>query len=82
MSMATMERAVLAGAKDVLNNRGLRMKNIMEWSTGEIREVRGEVRVWVANPGAWVAVKEKDDKRKASVKVIREAGEKGDQHGK
>ena len=69
MSMATLERAVLAGAKDALNNRGLRMKDIMEWSTGEIREVKGEVRVWVPDPGAWVAVQEAYDKRKANIPI-------------
>jgi hypothetical protein len=66
MSMATLERAVLAGAKDVLHNRGLRMKDIMEWSTGDITPQDGEVCVRVPDPGVNVCVKIECDKRKAN----------------
>ena len=64
--MATLERAVLAGARDVLNNRKLRMKDIMEWSTGDIKLLDGEVCVRVPDPGVNVCVKTECDKRTAN----------------
>lgn len=63
MSIATLEREILKAAKTALNNQRLSMNDIMEWSTGEIKEVKGEVRVRLENPGVWVAVKEKHDNR-------------------
>ena len=63
MSMATLERAVLAGTRDVLNNRKLRMKDILEWSTGEIKPQDGEIMVRVPYPGVNVCVAAVMDKR-------------------
>ena len=63
MSMATLERAVLAGARIVLNNPKLKMKEIQEWSTGKIDPQAGEVVVRVPDPGVFVAVKKESDKR-------------------
>lgn len=63
MSMATLERAILAGAKAVFNNPKLRQKDIQEWSSGEIKEHGGEVSVYVSDPGVYVAVKVEFDKR-------------------
>ena len=63
MSMATLERAVLAGAKTVLNNPRLKMKDILEWSTGDITPQDGEIVVHVPDPGVFVAVKKENDKR-------------------
>ena len=64
MSMATLERAVLVGAKIVLNNPKLKMKDILEWSTGEVKPQDGEMVVRVPDPGVFVAVKAENDKRK------------------
>jgi hypothetical protein len=64
MSMATLERAVLAGAKVALNNPKLRLKDIMEWSSGDIKPHDGEIVVHVCDPGVFVAVKTESDKRK------------------
>lgn len=57
MSMRSLENAILAGAKVVLNNPKLRMKDILEWTTGEVLPHDGEVVVRVPNPGVFVAVK-------------------------
>jgi hypothetical protein len=65
MSMATLERAILAGMKTTFNNPKLRLKDIQEWSTGEITPRAGEVAVFVPDPGVYVAVKTEYDKRKA-----------------
>lgn len=64
MSMATLERAILAGARIVLKNSKLRLKDIMEWRTAEIKPQNGEVVVHVTDPGVYVAVKTECDKRK------------------
>lgn len=36
MSMKTLERAILTEAQKVTGNKKLKMKDIMEWSTGNI----------------------------------------------
>lgn len=64
MSMATLERAVLAGAKMAFKNPKLRMKDIMEWSSGTIDAHAGEVVLRVDDPGVFVAIKMELDKRK------------------
>ena len=69
MSMATLEHAILAGARDVLGNRKLRMKDIMEWSTGDIKPQDGEVCVRVPDPGVNVCVKTECDKRTANAEA-------------
>lgn len=63
MSMASLERAVLVGARIALNNPKLKMKEIMEWSTGTIEPHAGEVVVNVPDPGVNVAVLVEHDKR-------------------
>jgi hypothetical protein len=64
MSMVTLERAILAGAKTLFNNPKLKLKDIMEWSSGEIRPQGGEVAGYVEDPGVFVAIKKENDKRK------------------
>lgn len=68
MSMATLERAILAGAKDAFKNPRLRMKDILEWSTSEAQVKKnlgdGEVYAHVPDPGAYVAIAKENDKRK------------------
>ncbi len=66
MSMATLERAVLAGAKVAFNNPRLRMKDLREWSTGEVKPHDGEVVAHVEDPGVNVAVLIAHDKRKVA----------------
>ena len=61
MRMASLERAILFDAKRFFNNKKLRMKDIMEWSTGDIMPQDGEV-VERVN-GIYVAIKTGDDKR-------------------
>jgi hypothetical protein len=63
MSMATLERAILGGAKVVFNNPKLRQKDIQEWSSGEIKPHDGEVCARIPDPGVNVAIKAENDKR-------------------
>ena len=37
MSMRTLESAVLAELREVSRKRSLRLKDIMEWSTGDVK---------------------------------------------
>lgn len=64
MSMQSLERAVLAGAKELFNNPKLRMKDLMEWSTGDVKAQPGEVAAYVKNPGVNVVIAAEHDKRK------------------
>lgn len=63
MSMRTLEAAILAEAKVILQNPKLRQKDILEWNTGTIKPQKGETVVRVPT-GADVAVKTEMDKRK------------------
>ena len=67
MRMATMEDAILASAKGALNNRKLKINDILEWSTSEAfvkKNMRdGEVALYLSDPGVWLAVKRKNDIR-------------------
>lgn len=49
MSFATLEREVLAELKQVAKNSKLRLKDIMEWSTGEIKPQEGETYFFLPN---------------------------------
>lgn len=64
MGMRQLENAVLAGAKATFMNKGLKMKDILEWSTGDIKAQAGEVVARVDDPGVNVAIKKELDKRK------------------
>lgn len=65
MSMATLERAILANARTLLNNPKLKRDDILEWSTGDIgtHDIETEIVVRVPNPGVNVCVKKSNDKR-------------------
>lgn len=63
MSIATLERAILVGARALLRNPKLRMKDVLEWRTGVIDPQAGEVVAFVTDPGVYVAVKVEQDKR-------------------
>ena len=58
MSMQSLERAVLAEAKKVTGNKKLRMKDIMEWRSGEIKAQEGEKLYCLPTLKINIAVKE------------------------
>lgn len=58
MSMQSLEREVLAEAKEVTGNKKLRMKDIMEWSTGEVKAQSGEKLYRLPKLAINIAVKE------------------------
>jgi hypothetical protein len=63
MSMATLEREILVEARGFFRNQKLRMKDIMEWNTGDIQPEDGEVCVYLPKARVNVCVKTECDKR-------------------
>jgi hypothetical protein len=65
MSMRHLEAEILSQAKIVLENRGLKQKEILAWSTGEpnIRDPENEVMVRLPTPGVNIIVDKKNDRR-------------------
>lgn len=57
MGMKQLEAAVLAEAKEVTGNKKLRMKDIMEWSTSEVKAQEGEKLYRLPKLGVDIAVK-------------------------
>lgn len=57
MGMRELEAAVLAEAKIVTGNSKLRMKDIMEWSTGEVKPQAGEELFFLPELKVNIAVK-------------------------
>lgn len=64
MSMRSLESAILRGARRAFANSKLRLKDIQEWNTGEIKPQDGEVTLYILDPGVYVTVKKECDKRK------------------
>ncbi len=64
MSLATLERAILASAKIVLKNPKLKMKDLLEWSTSDIKPKDDtEIVVRIPDPGVNICVPKAADKR-------------------
>ncbi len=66
MSLATLEREILAQAKIKLKNPKLKMKDILEWATSEPKPQDGEVLVSLPNPGVHICILKSHDKRTVS----------------
>lgn len=58
MSMATLERAILAELKTITKNNKLKLKDILEWSTGSVDAQTGEKLVFLPDLKVTVAVKD------------------------
>ena len=63
MSMATLEKAILVSAQALLKNPKLKKKDILEWNSGDIKAQEGEAVIYVGDPGVYVCVNKKHDKR-------------------
>ena len=66
MTVASFEKQIALDASVELNNSKLRKKDLMEWSTSEIKAHDGEVSVRISkgeSEGIWVAVKSELDLR-------------------
>jgi hypothetical protein len=57
MSMKSLEAAILAELRVVANNKKLRQKDIMEWSTGTVKAEEGETLYFLPMLKVHVSVK-------------------------
>lgn len=57
MSLRSFEAAILQEAREVVGKRGLRQKDIQEWSTTEVKPQSGERAFRLPRNGVWIAVK-------------------------
>jgi len=58
MGIRQLESAILAEAKIVTGNKKLRMKDIMEWSTGKVKPRQGEAVYYLPTMKVNIAIKE------------------------
>lgn len=68
MSLATLHRAIVAEAREVVKNRRLRLKDLHEWSTSEdpvrFHLADDEVALYLPLMRVWIAIPKAADKRK------------------
>ncbi|KKL95031.1 hypothetical protein LCGC14_1858680 [marine sediment metagenome] len=57
MGMNELEKRILAEAKIITNNSKLKMKDIMEWSTGNVKAEEGETLYVLPSLSINIAVK-------------------------
>lgn len=57
MSMRELEAGILSELKRVAGNSKLRLKDMMEWSTGEVKAHEGETRLFLPSNRVFVCVK-------------------------
>lgn len=57
MSMRELEAAILVELKQVAKNSQIRQKDIMEWSTGEIKPWEGETHFFLPILGVHICAK-------------------------
>lgn len=63
MSMRSVEGAIIAEARIVFKNSKLRVKDLMEWSTGQITPHDGEVVARMPSNRVFVSIKAEHDRR-------------------
>lgn len=63
MSMRQLESAITSEARRIFDNPKLRVKDLMEWSTGQIKPQDGETVEKMPLNGVYVAIKVECDKR-------------------
>lgn len=61
MSLASLERAIAAECREVLKNPRFKVKDILEWSTADIKPRPGEIVIKTSS--AYVATGSENDKR-------------------
>lgn len=67
MSLATLERLIANEAKEILNNKKFKLKELLEWSSSEevVRKnfKEDEVVLYLPIHAVWIAVAKSNDKR-------------------
>lgn len=63
MSLRSLESAITYEAREVLDNRSLRVKDLREWRAAEIKPQDGEIVIYLPLNRVFVAVFKHMDKR-------------------
>lgn len=64
MSLATLEREIVAQARIALKNPRLRRRDLLEWCSGELKaEGEDEIVVYLEDPGCWAVFPRVCDRR-------------------
>ncbi len=63
MGIRQIEKAIVEEAKIVLNNPKMKLKALLEWSTGQIKPEDGEIVVFLPQYQVNIAIKSEIDKR-------------------
>lgn len=63
MSLALFQREILAAARIAVKNPELKMRDILEWSIGEVKPCDGEVVVGLDRVGCNICILEINDRR-------------------
>ena len=64
MSLATVERSIVEEVRELINFRGFRKKDLMEWSSGPVVPEEGEVALFLPKMGVNVSFASSLDHRK------------------
>ncbi len=64
MSLATLERAIVEEIREVINFRGFKNKDLMEWSSGPVTPEEGEISLFLPRNGVNVSFAASLDHRK------------------
>lgn len=59
MSLKQLEAEILQELRRVAEDNSIRQKDIMEWSTGEVKAEDGEIAYHLPEIGVWCAVRKK-----------------------
>jgi hypothetical protein len=63
MGIRQLENTITLEARTIFNNPKLRVKDLIEWSTGEVNPQQGEVVAKMPRSGIYVVINTKHDKR-------------------
>lgn len=66
MSTRTLEREIVKEAAETLQNPSFKLKDVLEWQTGDGCEAQDDTEkvVWLKKIGVFIAIKRDKDKRK------------------
>lgn len=63
MSMRELESSICSELRRIVKNRSIRIKNMVEWSAGQIKAQEGETLVYIPLYHVWVCIINSLDKR-------------------
>ena len=69
LNIGLFQREILASAKATVKNPKLKLRDILEWSVGEVKPCDGEVAVGLNDIGCNICILKSHDKRLTKVDV-------------